>query len=70
MRKLAFGYVKNQDTVTAKLISDFDFVSWIVQSLFSLNLKFPGGCTGWVVTDLVKTPEDRFPHVAALMIII
>ena len=44
MRKPAFAYAKTKTligfAVTAKLISAFVFATWIVQSLFYLNLKF------------------------------
>ena len=66
---LLFAYVKTKAQircmVAVQLISTFVFATWIVQSLYFLNLKFPAsshllGCTAWFVSDLVGNPEDRF----------
>ena len=72
MRKpFFFAYAKTKTqisfAVTAKLISAFVFATWIVPSLFYLNLKFQAySHLLWlyspVVSDLVSNPEDRFSH--------
>ena len=73
MRKLALRKKKTQ-IITAKLIRAFVFATWIVQSLYFLNLKFQAssifcGCTARFVSDLVGNPEARFScNVAQLSI--
>ena len=70
MRKPAICIWESKDAdqlrsnFTAQLISDFDFVAKIVQSLFFLNQKFQASNhLIKLYSPVVENPEDRFSHI-------
>ena len=67
MRNPVFAYAINKgaDQLCSNCEADqgLCFATWIVQSLFFLNLKFQA--SGLFVSDLVGNIEDRFSRVAA-----
>ena len=67
MRKPAFCICENKDADQLRGNREADqrlvFATYILQSLYFLNLKFQASsCTARFVSDLVGNPEDRFSH--------
>ena len=70
IRKSVFAKTETKISfeVTTKLISVSVCATQIVQSLYFLNTKCQASsyllCTDWVVSDLVRNPEDRFSRLS------
>ena len=68
MKKLLFEYAKIKAKISGS--APLFFSTWVVQSLYFMKPIFKPftkscGCIAWLVSNLVRNPDDRFSRDAA-----